>query len=76
MISPFFKGVFGVGLGEVFTFWDGDYYKGLCFWVTWEGEVWLFFKVGRLGFFLFFKKYFFGCVGWGGIFFFFFSFII
>jgi hypothetical protein len=33
--------------------------------VAWEEEVWLFFKVGRLRFFLFFKKHFFGGVGWG-----------
>jgi hypothetical protein len=63
MISSFSKGVFGVQLGKVILlFGMGDYYKGLCFWVAWEGEVWLFFKVGRLGFFLFFKKYFFGDV--------------
>jgi hypothetical protein len=31
---------FWVGLREV-----------ICFWVLWEGEVWLFFKVGRSWFF-------------------------
>ncbi len=55
----------GIRRGD-FTFWDGNYCKGLCFWVAWEGEVWLFFKVGRLGVFFFSKKYFFGGVGWGG----------
>ncbi len=71
MISLFFKVFFSGGIGRSdFTFWDGNYYKGLCFWVAWEGEVWFFFKVGRLGFFLFSKKHFFGGVGWGGILFF------
>ncbi len=54
----------GIGRGD-FTFWDGEYYKGLCFWVAWEGEVWLFFKVGRLGFFCFPKNIF--LVVWDGV---------
>ncbi len=47
----------GIGRGD-FTFWDGDYSKGLCFWVAWEGQVWLFFKLGRLGFSFVFQKIF------------------
>jgi hypothetical protein len=34
--------------------------------VAWEGEVWLFFKVGMWDFFNFQRNYFFGRVGWGG----------
>ncbi len=52
-------------------------------WVAWEGEVWLFSKVGRWDFFNFPRNYSFSGVGrgvwrkWMGIFFFFiFSFVI
>ncbi len=74
MISLFFQRSFwggGIGRGD-FTFWDGNYSKRLCFWVTWEGEVWLFlfFKVGRLGFFFVFQKIFFWWCGMGWNFFF------
>jgi hypothetical protein len=59
MISPFFQKSFwgGIGKGE-FTFWDGNYFKELFFWVAWEGEVWLSFKEGKLGSFSFSKKIF------------------
>jgi hypothetical protein len=34
--------------------------------VAWEGEVWLFFKVGRWDLNFFSTNYYFGGVGWGG----------
>jgi hypothetical protein len=34
--------------------------------VAWEGEVWLFLKVGRWDFFNFLRNFFFGGVGRGG----------
>jgi len=34
-------------------------------WVAWEGEVWLFFKVGRWDFKNIIRNYSFGGVGWG-----------
>jgi len=55
----------GIRRGD-FIFWDGDYPKGLFFLVTWEGEVWLFFKVGRLGFFFIFQKII-SLVVWDGV---------
>ncbi len=59
----------GIGRGD-FTFWGGDYSKGLCFWVAWEGEVLLFFKVGRLGFCFVFQKILLWWCGMGWNFFF------
>ncbi len=57
MISPFSKGVFGVGLGElILLFGMETMLRGRFFWVAWGEEVWLFLKVGRLGFFSVFQK--------------------
>jgi hypothetical protein len=50
------------------------------FWVAWEGEIWLFFKVRRWGFFIFHEIIFLWCgMGWlekkGGYIYFLFYFI-
>jgi hypothetical protein len=36
-----------------------------CFWVAWEGDVWLFFKARRWDLIFFSRIYSFGGVGWG-----------
>jgi hypothetical protein len=56
IIRPFYEEFFWVGLEEVIFLGDGGLSQGVVFWVAWGGKVWSFFKVGRLGFFLFFKK--------------------
>ncbi len=48
-----------MGLEEVIFLGDGELSQGVVFWVAWKGEVWSFFKVGRLRFFSFFKELFF-----------------
>ncbi len=71
-----------MGLGEVILFWGWELSQAVFFLGGTEGEVWLFFKVTRLSFFLFFKELFlWWCgMGWfekeGGWVYSFFSFII
>ncbi len=43
-----------MGLGEVVFFLGWVVSQGVVSWVAWEGKVWLFFKVGRRGFFFVF----------------------
>jgi hypothetical protein len=55
-----------VGVGEVILFWGWGLFQLVGFWVAWEGEVRLFFKVARLSLSLFSKEFVFSGMGWGG----------
>jgi hypothetical protein len=50
-------------MGELFLGWGLT--QRVISWVAWEGEVWLFFKVGRWDFKKIPRNYSFGGVGWG-----------
>ncbi len=56
----FFKGIW---IGELFLVWGLT--QKVVSWVAWEGEVWLFFKVGRWDLKKFPSNYSFGGVGLG-----------
>jgi hypothetical protein len=50
-------------MGELFLGWGLT--QRVISWVAWEGEVWLFFKVGRWDLKKIPRNYSFGGVGWG-----------
>jgi len=62
-IPPLSKGGFfkAIWIGELFLLWGLT--QKVVSWVAWEGEVWLFFKVGRWDFSNFPSNYSFGGVG-------------